>query len=90
MTPNEYSFDFSLAGNVSGGLQQRAALGEMPAFAEYYVDDAKVLLKGGQPQMVDSIKGMTRGQQLTYFSNSDKLLVEGAQNQPVESRILKR
>jgi len=58
--------------------------------AEYYVDDAKVLLKGGQPQMVDSIKGMTRGQQLTYFSNSDKLLVEGAQNQPVESRILKR
>ena len=58
--------------------------------AEYYVDDAKVLLKGGQPQMVDSIKGMTRGQQLTYFSNSDKLIVEGAQNQPVESRILKR
>ncbi len=40
--------------------------------------------------MVDSIKGMTRGQQLTYFSNSDKLIVEGAQNQPVESRILKR
>jgi 7-cyano-7-deazaguanine synthase in queuosine biosynthesis len=39
MTPNEYSFDFSPAGNVSGGLQQRAALGEMPAFAEYYVDD---------------------------------------------------
>jgi lipopolysaccharide export system protein LptA len=58
--------------------------------AEYYVADAKVLLQGGQPQLVDSIKGTTRGRQLTYFSNSDKLLVEGAQNQPVESRILKK
>jgi lipopolysaccharide export system protein LptA len=58
--------------------------------AEYYVADAKVVLQGGQPQMVDSIKGTTRGRQLTYFSNSDKLIVEGVQGQPVESRILKK
>ena len=36
--------------------------------AEYYVSDAKVLLNGGQPQLVDSVKGTTQGRQLTYFS----------------------
>jgi lipopolysaccharide export system protein LptA len=58
--------------------------------AEYYVDEAKVLLQGGQPQLVDSVKGTTKGRQLTYFSNSERLIVEGAESQPVESRILKR
>jgi lipopolysaccharide export system protein LptA len=58
--------------------------------AEYYVTDAKITLQGGQPQMMDSIKGTTRGRQLTYFSNSDKLIVQGIEGQPVESRILKK
>ena len=58
--------------------------------AEYHVAEAKVFLEGGQPQLVDTVKGTTRGRQITYFSNSDKLIVEGAQNQPVESRILKK
>lgn len=39
MASNECSFDFSLPGSVSGGLQEQAALSDMPAFAEYYVDD---------------------------------------------------
>jgi lipopolysaccharide export system protein LptA len=58
--------------------------------AEYDVADAKVLLQGGQPQVVDSVKGVTKGREITYFSNSDKLLVQGAETQPVESRILKK
>lgn len=47
MTPNEYSFDFSLTGNVSGGLQQQAALNDMPAFAEYYIDDERLAIPFG-------------------------------------------
>ena len=58
--------------------------------AEYYVPDSKVVLNGGEPELIDSAKGTTRGRQLTYFSDSDKLIVEGAQDQPVKSRILKR
>jgi lipopolysaccharide export system protein LptA len=58
--------------------------------AEYYVEEAKVVLNGGDPLLVDSVKGVTRGRQLTYFSNSDKLIVEGAQEQPVKSRIVKK
>ena len=58
--------------------------------AEYYLADGRVLLRGGNPQMTDSVKGITRGRQLTWFSSNDSLLVEGAETQPVESRILRR
>jgi lipopolysaccharide export system protein LptA len=58
--------------------------------AEYYVAEAKVILNGGEPLLIDSVKGATKGRQLTYFSDSDKLIVEGAADQPVKSRILKK
>jgi lipopolysaccharide export system protein LptA len=59
--------------------------------AEYFVPDAKIILNGGDPTLTDSLKGgSTKGRQLTYFSDSDKLIVEGAQDQPVKSRILKK
>ncbi len=44
---------------------------------EYYTKDDKVVLNGGAPQMMDSYKGITKGRQLTYFSNDDRLFVEG-------------
>src|SRR5258706_12230070 len=47
MASNEYCFDFSRPGNVSGGLQERAALSDMPAFAEYYVDDELLAIPFG-------------------------------------------
>jgi len=45
--------------------------------AEYYTGDERIILRGGQPQMVDSKKGYTRGAELTYFVNDDRLLVSG-------------
>ncbi len=58
--------------------------------AEYYADDAKVILQKGQPQLVDSVRGTTRGKQLTWFSNNDRLLVDGAAGEPTESNIRKK
>ena len=58
--------------------------------AEYYTADARVLLTGGSPELVDTIDGRTRGRKLTYFSNNDRLLVEGAEGQPVESKLLRK
>jgi lipopolysaccharide export system protein LptA len=55
--------------------------------AEYYVAEERFVLNGGIAQMVDSLKGTTRGRQLTYFSRNDTLLVEGQLTQPVVSRI---
>jgi lipopolysaccharide export system protein LptA len=45
--------------------------------AEYYTDDERIILRGGQPQMLDSKKGYARGEELTYFVNDDRLLVSG-------------
>jgi len=58
--------------------------------AEYYADDEKVILNGGQPLLVDSVKGQTRGKQLTWFSNDDRLIVDGADRaNPASSTIRK-
>jgi len=45
--------------------------------AEYYPDEDKVILEGGKPRFVDSLKGMTQGDKLTWFSSDDRLLVDG-------------
>ena len=53
--------------------------------AEYYVDEDKVILEGGQPQFTDSLRGTTRGEKLTWFSKDDRLLVNGVENKPAKS-----
>jgi lipopolysaccharide export system protein LptA len=58
--------------------------------AEYYVAEEKVILNGGQPQLVDTVRGTTRGRQLTYYSGNDRLLVDGADAQPSVSKIRKK
>ncbi len=58
--------------------------------AEYYVDDAKVVLEGGDPQLADSIKGTTRGLKLTWYSNDDRLLIDGTPGKPAKSKIRRK
>jgi lipopolysaccharide export system protein LptA len=58
--------------------------------AEYYVAEDKVILEGGQPKMVDSLKGTTSGKQLTYFSKNDRLLVNGVEQQHAASVIRRK
>ena len=58
--------------------------------AEYYVDENKVILQGGDPRFVDSTKGTTRGQKLTWFSDDDRLLVNGVPQEPVKSLLHKK
>jgi len=59
--------------------------------AEYYADQEKVILTGGEPLLVDSVKGQTRGKQLTWFANDDRLIVDGADKKnPARSVIRKK
>jgi lipopolysaccharide export system protein LptA len=59
--------------------------------AEYYADDGKVVLTGGAPMLVDSLKGQTRAaKQLTWFSNDDRLDSDGTNATPVTSIIHKK
>lgn len=58
--------------------------------AEYYAGEEKIVMTGGQPQFVDSLKGVTRGRILTYYSSEDRLLVNGVENQRAESTIKRK
>jgi lipopolysaccharide export system protein LptA len=58
---------------------------------EYYTENQKVVLRGGEPEFIDSLKGNnTRGVELTYFANDDRLLVNGSPDQPAKSRIRRK
>jgi len=57
--------------------------------AEYFVDEDKVILSEGRPKFVDSLRGTTQGEKLTWFSKDDRLLVNGVEAQPAKS-VLKR
>jgi hypothetical protein len=49
-----------------------------------------VILNQGKPKLVDSFKGTTEGRQLTYFSNNDRLLVDGEKDKPAESNLRRK
>jgi hypothetical protein len=47
-------------------------------------------LTGGQPLFVDSLKGRTTGRELTWWANNDRLLVNGEEQKPAESTIIRK
>ena len=57
---------------------------------EYYPKDNKVVLNGGNPQVVDSYKGIIKGRQLTYFSDEDRVIAEGQQKQLAYTQMKKK
>jgi lipopolysaccharide export system protein LptA len=68
-------------------LRQRIGKGE---HAEYYTDDNKVILTGGSPQLTDTIRGNTHGDKLTYFTDDERLLVDGVPERQVKSHYRKK
>jgi lipopolysaccharide export system protein LptA len=58
--------------------------------AEYYTAEDKIILRGGAPGLVDSLKGNTHGAELTYFASDDRLFVNGAPEQPAQSHIRRK
>jgi LPS export ABC transporter protein LptC len=68
--------------------RQRTGKGE---HAEYYTDGGKIVLSdAGGAQLNDSKRGNTKGAKLTYFTDDDRLLVDGVPNQQVKSRLRKK
>ncbi|HEY7212468.1 MAG TPA: LptA/OstA family protein [Bryobacteraceae bacterium] len=92
-TKNESSLDHAIAtGEVTisdaiSSTRTRTGTGE---HCEYYTKQDKVVLNGGAPQMVDSYKGVIKGQQLTYFSGEDHLIVDGKKKQLAFTRMKKK
>jgi lipopolysaccharide export system protein LptA len=57
--------------------------------SEYYTDDERVILRGGSPLLVDSVKGRTQAPELIYRADDGSLLGTGAEGIPVQTRILR-
>jgi lipopolysaccharide export system protein LptA len=57
---------------------------------EYYTDDDRLVLNGGVPKFVDSLRGSTSGHQLTYYSDDDRLLVDGEKKTPAVTHMKKK
>ncbi|MBI3469837.1 MAG: hypothetical protein HY013_00595 [Candidatus Solibacter usitatus] len=58
--------------------------------AEYYAGEDKVILRGGSPQLTDTLKGTTHGRELTYFAGDDRLMVNGVPDKPATSRLRRK
>jgi lipopolysaccharide export system protein LptA len=71
----------------TGPIRTRTGTSE---HAEYYTDEKKIVLRGGEPAMSDNVRGNTRGMELTYYSDDDRLLVKGSDGKPAVSHIRKK
>lgn len=58
--------------------------------SEYYTDDERVILRGGSPRLVDSVKGQTQAPELIYRADDGSLLGNGAEGIPVQSRTIRK
>jgi lipopolysaccharide export system protein LptA len=67
--------------------RSRIGTGEL---CQYFTKQDEVILSGGSPQMVDSLKGVTRGRKLTYFSGDDHTIVEGQKTQLAFTELHKK
>jgi len=57
---------------------------------EYYLNEERMVLTGGQPEVTDSLRGTTRGPRITWFSREDRMLVETVEAKSrVQSRSVK-
>lgn len=58
--------------------------------AEYAAREDRIVIEHGDPTLVDSVRGTTKGARLTYWTNLDKLLVNGAEKDPVRTMLKRR
>jgi len=58
--------------------------------AEYYTDEGKIVLTGGEPKLNDSKRGNTKGDKLTYYTDDNRLVIEGAPEKKAQSHLRKK
>jgi lipopolysaccharide export system protein LptA len=58
--------------------------------AEYYTEEGKITLTGGEPTLEDTVRGNSRGQKITYFTDDDRLTIDGEAEKPVRTLLHKK
>jgi lipopolysaccharide export system protein LptA len=56
---------------------------------EYYTEEGKIVLTGGRPHVKDSKTGDSTGENLTYFTNDDRIVIDGSPKKIVEGHIVR-
>lgn len=57
---------------------------------EYYLEEDKVILTGGNPFVNDTKRGITRGALITWYSGQDRMIVDSSGSGGSVTRILKK
>ncbi|MDQ6676428.1 MAG: LPS export ABC transporter periplasmic protein LptC [Acidobacteriota bacterium] len=58
--------------------------------AEYYTADERIIVRGNDARLVDSLKGASEGAELTYFTDEDKLVVTAAPKKQVKTKLRRK
>lgn len=55
--------------------------------AEYFLNEERIVLSGGNPSVEDAQKGITRGAVITWFGRQDRMIVDNEGAGPAVSRV---
>lgn len=55
--------------------------------ADYFLDEERMVLSGGNPSVEDEQRGVTRGAVITWFGRQDRMIVDNAGAGPAVSRV---
>ncbi len=58
--------------------------------AEYYTEEGKITLSGGDPSLEDTVRGNSKGEKITYYTDDDRLIIDGAPDKPVRTLLHKK
>jgi lipopolysaccharide export system protein LptA len=75
--------------NITKVLPGRRRIGRSE-HAEYYTEEGKITLTGGEPILEDTVRGNIAGDSITYYTEDDRLMVDGAPGKPVRSLLRKK
>lgn len=67
----------------------KAAKSGSAEHGEYYPDEERMVLTGGNPLVADKRRGTTRGAVITWLVREDRLIVDNTGSGPAVSRIIK-
>lgn len=55
--------------------------------AEYFPEEERIVLSGGNPSVEDAIRGITRGAVITWYGRQDRMIVDNEGRGPAVSRV---
>jgi lipopolysaccharide export system protein LptA len=55
--------------------------------ADYFLEEERMVLRGGNPSVEDAVRGVTRGAVITWYGRQDRMIVDNEGGGPAVSRV---